>query len=75
MSNHINVKEPDRSREFWRHLTETEKLKVEISVLNKQVDSLRGDLLAIFGRIGRGDPVELHFDDGRIFDLTGKLRK
>lgn len=78
MSDHINIQDPERrgvESQVYRDMLEIQTLKVELRQLRQWYDALANDLSAIFNRIERGDPAELHYRDGRIFVITGKERE
>jgi len=65
MADHSNINEPTyRAREDWAARVEVEKLKLALQWTEKERDHYRSNLEAIFNRIGRGDHVDLYFDDG-----------
>lgn len=74
---HINIQHPDRrgvESETYRSRLEIDKTQLELKQLRLWYDALSNDLEAIFNRIERGDPAELHYPDGRVFVVTGKER-
>lgn len=78
MADHINIQDPERrgvDSQMYRDRLEVDKLKVELNQLRLWYDTLVNDLSAIFNRIERGDPAELHYRDGRVFVITGKEKE
>ena len=74
-ADHINIQHPDRFDTFGGSYTSAlkiKKLEVELEHLREWYDSLSNNLTAIFTRIERGDPAELHYPDGRVFVITGQ---
>lgn len=76
-ADHVNI-QPPQSFEIegdrYRTRLEIDKLILELKQMRLFYDALRGNLEAIFTRIGRGDPAELHYDDGSVFVITGVKR-
>lgn len=69
MADHNNIRSP-RDRMDLEERLQRERLEAELTVLREAYDDLRGDLDAIFTRIGRGDQVDLQFPDGEIVTIT-----
>lgn len=77
MADHINIQHPDYrgvESQTYRDRLEIEKLKVELQQLRRWHDAVSGDLEAIFNRIEKGDTAELHYPDGRVFEVSGTER-
>lgn len=73
-ADHINVMHPDRyslDSDIFRDRLTIRKLQVELENVTQFHAAVSRNLEAIFTRIGRGDPVELHYPDGRVFVVTG----
>ncbi len=76
-ADHINIQAPERfdiDSMPYRDRLEIEKLKIELRQMRGHYDALRQNLEAIFNRIECGQTAELHFFDGRVFVITGKIR-
>lgn len=74
-ADHINIQHPNRhgpDSESYRSNLAIDTLKIELKQLRIWYDCMARDLEAIFNRIERGDPAELHYPDGRVFVVTGK---
>lgn len=77
-ADHININHPERrgaDSDRFRSILEHDKLKLELTQLRQWYDMLERDLTAIFTRVERGDPVELHYPDGSVYVVTGKPRE
>jgi hypothetical protein len=75
MADHINIVHPaprGEGSDFYRQTLSEKKLRVELEQMTTWYHALEADLTSIFTRIERGDPVELHYPDGRVFQITGK---
>lgn len=76
-ADHLNIQHPDRrgaDSDTYRFILQIEQQKVELKQLRQWYEALERDLEAIFNRIERGDPAELHYPDGRVFVITGTER-
>ena len=74
-TDHINIQHPDRYDVFgesYQARLKIERLEGELKQLGIYRDLIANNLTAIFTRIERGDPAELHYPDGRVFVITGK---
>jgi hypothetical protein len=74
MPDHINIHHPDNGERREREDMVIAEMKAKITVLNQHLLSVRGDLEAIFTRIERGAPCELHMKNGDVYVITGVLR-
>ncbi|RWX78247.1 hypothetical protein EPK99_06320 [Neorhizobium lilium] len=74
MADHINIHHPDRGERYEREALMIAELKTKIAVMETALTQSRGDLEAIFTRIKRGDPCELHMMNGDVYVITGALR-
>lgn len=70
MADHVNIQDPESMERNWRHLEEVQILSTKLTVANQRILHLEGELSAIFTRIGRGDPVELHYRDGSMIRVV-----
>lgn len=78
MPDHINIQHPEHNdveSNFYRSRLKIEQQAIELKQLRQWYDSVCGDLTSIFTRIERGDAVELHYKDGSVRVVTGKLRE
>lgn len=74
MPDYINIHHPDRGERYEREALKIAELKTKISVMETALTQARGDLEAIFTRIARGDPCELHMMNGDVYVIKGALR-
>lgn len=74
MPDHINIHHPRPREERMRHAIEVAELKARASVMAAYIADMESDLTAIFTRIGRGDPVELHYPDGSVIPVVDRAR-
>lgn len=77
-ADHININHPDRLdvySDVYRSVLERKRLELEVAQLGEWLKMATRDLEAIFTRIERGEPVELHYRDGSVYVLTGKIRE
>lgn len=76
MSDHINIHERGyRHRDAQRYRLQLAQIEAELKLVKDERDQYASDLDAIFTRIARGDPVELHLAEGDdVFIITGKPR-
>jgi hypothetical protein len=70
MADHINISERNQRQSDWARIVEVEKLKVEVIWAEKRADAMVRDLEAIFTRIGRGDTVQLHYENGTMIEVS-----
>lgn len=68
MAAHSNIREPDYG-DRWGQRLRVLQLEAEIANLKAERDHYQGDLRAIFTRIGKGEHIDLFFDDGRKITL------
>lgn len=78
-ADHININHPDSpgravDGNVYRGILERDKIALELKQLQQWHDCLVRDMTSIFTRIERGEPVELHYPDGSVYIVTGKLR-
>lgn len=76
-SDHINIQHPDYrgvESQSYRDRLEIEKLKLELKQLRMYHDAVCKDLESIFNRIENGNIAELHYPDGRVFQVSGHER-
>jgi phospholipase C len=74
-ANHINIQHPEPrgiNSDLYRQTLAEKKLRVELEQLTAWYRAITDDLTAIFNRIEAGEPCELHYPDGRVFQITGK---
>lgn len=74
MPDHINIQHPERGERYEREALKIAELKTKIAVMETALARSRDDLEAIFTRIERGDPCELHMMNGDVYVITGALR-
>lgn len=74
---HINIQHPDHrgvESQTYRDRLEIDKLRVELKQLRQWYDAVCKDLESIFNRTEKGDISELHYPDGRVFQISGHER-
>lgn len=74
---HINISHPDYhgvESHTYRDRLEIEKLRLELKQLRMWYDTVSRNLESIFNRIEKGDIAELHYPDGRVFQISGHER-
>lgn len=70
MADHINISERSQRGSDWATIVQIEKLKVEVLWAEKRAEAMIRDLEAIFTRIGRGDTVQLHYENGTVIEVS-----
>lgn len=74
MTDHINIHHPDDGERREREAIKVAELQARITILDRSLLQVRGDLEAIFTRIERGEECELHMKNGDVYVITGVLR-
>lgn len=75
MSDHINIHHPDDGERREREAIKVAEMQARITILDRSLLQVRGDLEAIFTRIERGEPCELHMKNGDVYVITGVLER
>lgn len=70
MADHVNISDPSRDEDHWRHRRELEALRAELKIAYAERDHYAANLSAIFNRIERGERAELHYRSGDVIVIA-----